>query len=100
MAFGRRSRGLAASAARTAVIVGTATATSNAVHGSAARKQAAAAAAAPAVAAPIAATAPVAIPPAAPQEDIISKIERLAALHTAGALTDAEFALLKAQAIA
>ena len=100
MAFGRRSRGLAASAARTAVIVGTASATSNAVHGSSARKQAAATAAAPAVAAPVAAAAPVAVPVATPQEDIISKIERLAALHASGALTDAEFALLKAQAIA
>ncbi|GAA3859552.1 hypothetical protein GCM10022381_00320 [Leifsonia kafniensis] len=119
MAFGRRNRpSLIQTAARTAVITGTA----SAVTGRAARKQAAFAAsqpvAAPVAAAPVAAApvaAPVAAPLAAPvaaapvaaapvaavasPDELIARLERLAALHTAGALTDDEFALLKSQAI-
>ncbi|MGK9148178.1 SHOCT domain-containing protein [Plantibacter flavus] len=102
MAFGRRrARGsLLQTAARTAVITGTAAATSNAVHGkAAAREQAAQAAAAPAVA-PVAA-APVAAVPATTGVSLstIEQLERLGALHASGVLTDAEFATLKAQAI-
>ena len=86
MAFGRRTRpSLVETAARTAVITGTA----SAVTGRAARKQAAAQAQA----------APAATPAAAPDEDVIAKIERLAALHASGALSDEEFAALKKQAI-
>ncbi|WP_125610798.1 SHOCT domain-containing protein [Specibacter cremeus] len=82
----RRSRNLARTAAHTAV----AAKTINAVGNSAARKQAAA----PPLPVPDAAPAAA---PAAPAEDLISKIERLAALHQSGAITDEEFALLKAR---
>lgn len=103
MVFGRRNRpSLVQSAARTAVVVGTA----QAVSGRAARKQAAFAASQPPAAEPVA-TAPVAAPVAttapstavASPDDLIARLERLAALHTSGALTDDEFALLKSQAI-
>ena len=93
MAFGRRNRpSLVETAARTAVIAGTA----NAVNGRAARRQAAATATAPAEGAASeagAVNAPVA------GDDVIAKIERLATLHASGALTDEEFATLKKQAI-
>ncbi|MBB3157862.1 hypothetical protein FHS07_001546 [Microbacterium proteolyticum] len=36
---------------------------------------------------------------ALPSDDAIAKIERLAALHTAGALTDEEFTELKSRAL-
>jgi Short C-terminal domain len=104
MAFGRRNRpSLIETAARTAVITGTASAVSGR---SARRQQAAAAAAAPVAPAPVATVAPVvavepaAAPAAAPApEDVISRLERLAALHAAGALTDEEFASLKKTAL-
>jgi hypothetical protein len=108
MAFGRRNRpSLIETAARTAVITGTASAVSGR---SARRQQAAAAAAAPVAPAPVAAVAPVVAvePPVAPAagpaaapapEDVISRLERLAALHAAGALTDEEFASLKKTAL-
>jgi hypothetical protein len=83
----RRRPTLLQTAARTAVITKTATT----VAGNSAQKQAAAAAAAAPAAAPVAA-------PAA-NDDVIAKIERLAALHASGALTDEEFAALKMQAI-
>lgn len=87
MVLGRRNRpSIVQTAARAAVISGSATAASNAVNSRAARRQAAAAPAAPAA-------------PAAANEDVIAKLERLAALHASGALTDAEFATLKAQAL-
>lgn len=93
MAFGRRRNSLLGTAARAAVITGTVSATSNAVNGRAARaQQAAAAQAAPAAAAPAA-------PAAAPNDDVIAKLERLAALHATGALTDDEFAALKASTL-
>ncbi|ALE07341.1 hypothetical protein AL755_20710 [Arthrobacter sp. ERGS1:01] len=95
MAFGRRNRpSLLGTAARTAVIAGTATAASNAVNAKAAAAQQANAAQAPAVQ-PV----PVAQPVPAPAEDLLSKLERLAALHSSGALTDAEFATVKASLI-
>lgn len=92
MAFGRRTRpSLVRTAGRAAVITGAATAAGNAVNA----RQAPAAAPAP-VAAPVVAV----VPAAESGEDIVSRIERLAALHAGGALNDAEFAALKAQAIA
>lgn len=97
MAFGR-SRRLARTAAHTAV----AAATIEAVSGRSARRNAAPAPV-PA-AAPAAAPAPVpAVEPTGgkslPSDDVIAKIERLAALHTAGALTDEEFTELKSRAL-
>ncbi|WP_449374352.1 SHOCT domain-containing protein [Arthrobacter psychrolactophilus] len=91
MAFGRRNRrpSLLGTAARTAVIAGTATAASNAVNAKAANQQAAVA---PAVAAPLAA-------PAVPEDDLLTRLERLAALHASGALSDSEFAAVKATLI-
>lgn len=80
-------------AARTAVIAGTATAVSNKV---AARQGAgAAAAASPAVAPPP--------PPAAPtglDDAAMGRLQKLAELHQGGILTDAEFAEQKARILA
>ncbi|ALV46909.1 Short C-terminal domain-containing protein [Arthrobacter alpinus] len=101
MVFGRRNRpSLLGTAARTAVIAGTATAASNAVNAKAANQQAAQqqAAAAQFLPTPVAAPAPV-LAPTAPGEDLLSKLERLAALHASGALTDAEFTAVKASII-
>ncbi len=122
----RRGPGLVGTMARTAVIAGTATATVNAVSGNAQKKQAAAmqqqqtqqaavqsqqeiaalqaqqaalqtqvaAQAAPAPAAPIAAA------PAAPAGGIdMEKLKQLGELHTAGILTDEEFAAAKAKVL-
>jgi hypothetical protein len=86
----RRRPTLLQTAARTAVITKTATT----VAGNSAQKQAAAAAAAAPAAAPVAAP-----PVAVAGDDVVAKIERLAALHASGALTDEEFAALKLQAI-
>jgi len=95
MAFGRRNRtSLLGTAARTAVIAGTATAASNAVHAKSAAAQQA-----PAAQANTAQPAPLAQPVAAPAEDLLGKLERLAALHSSGALTDTEFATVKASLI-
>lgn len=105
MAFGRRNRpSLLRTVARTSVIAGTATAASNAVNNKAANQQAAAQQAAQqqllaqqaqAPTLPVPAAAPV----AAPAEDLLGKLERLAALHASGALSDAEFAAVKASII-
>ena len=105
MAFGRRNRRptLLGTAARTAVIAGTATAASNAVNNKAAGQQAAAQQAAfdqqQATMLPVPETTPPVAAPPAPVEDLLSKLERLAALHASGALTDAEFASVKATII-
>lgn len=96
MAFGRRTRpSLLRTATRAAVITGSATAASNAVH-TRAQARAAAPVAVPVAAAPLVAAAPI----AEVTDDIVTRIERLAVLHASGALTDAEFTALKAQAIA
>jgi membrane protease subunit (stomatin/prohibitin family) len=47
--------------------------------------------------APAAAPAPA---PAAAEDDTITRLQKLAELHTAGALTDEEFAAAKAQVLA
>jgi hypothetical protein len=98
----RRGPGLMGTAARTAVVAGTATA----VSGKVARRQAGKAAdeaaerqaqAAPPQAAPSPPEAPAA--PAA-DEDVIAQLQKLADLHAAGALTDEEFASMKAKLLA
>ncbi|MFJ2834923.1 MULTISPECIES: SHOCT domain-containing protein [Nocardia] len=104
---GRAGRpGLLGTIARTAVVAGTATATSNAVNNRAARKRSAeqqTAAPPPAAAAPpppaYAAPPPVyaAPPPPAAPVDLVGKLKELSDLHSAGALSDAEFAAAKAQ---
>lgn len=84
--------GLLHTAARTAVISGTATA----VSGRVARRQAGAAQAQAAAAAPAAAPAA----PAAPAGgDSSAKLQELANLHAQGVLTDDEFAAAKAKVL-
>ncbi|APE35395.1 hypothetical protein BOX37_17185 [Nocardia mangyaensis] len=99
--------GLLGTVARTAVVAGTATATSNAVNNRARRRgaeqqayaeQEQAYAQQPA-APTYAAQAPMpSAPPASPEpEDMVSKLATLSQLHSSGALSDAEFAAAKAQ---
>ncbi len=106
MAIGRRRRGLAGTAARTAVVVGTAnTMNARAADKQAAKQQAAQPVQQPEqpVLAPVAAEPtpqPAAVAPTGlPSDDAIAKIERLAALHESGALSDEEFSALKARAL-
>lgn len=95
--IGRRGPGLAGTMARTAVIAGTATAVSGAVH----NKQAAAAQAQAqpqtvyVEAAPPPPPAPAA--PAAASSDAIAQLKELAALKEQGILTEEEFAVQKAR---
>ena len=101
--------GLMGTVARTAVVAGTATAVSGSVQRHQANKyeeqqmqaQQAAAQQAPAAPAP-AAPAPAAPAPAAPaasgiSDDALDQLQKLSALHSAGALTDEEFAAAKAK---
>ena len=83
----------AQTAARTAVIAGTATA----VSGKVAARQAAGAAPAPAAAEP--APPPAAAPAAAPglTDEAIGKLQKLADLRASGVLTEEEFAVQKAR---
>lgn len=76
----------AQTAARTAVIAGTATA----VSGKVAARQAAGAAAAPATAAPAAASGGL-------TDEAIGKLQKLADLRASGVLTEEEFAVQKAR---
>lgn len=78
----------AGTVARTAVIAGTATA----VSGKVAAKQAGGA---PAPAAPAAAAEPA--PAAGLSQEAMAQLEKLAALHKSGILTDEEFAAQKAR---
>lgn len=96
---------LVGTAARTAVIAGTATAVSGKVAANqAAKAQAAAAAAAPVAPAPAAAP-PVAEAPAAPAapaaggltDELIDQLKKLGELRDAGILTDDEFQAKKTQ---
>jgi hypothetical protein len=81
-------------AARTAVVVGTASAVSNkAASNQAAKAQAAAPPAADAAAA----AAPVPDAPAALSDDVYEQLKKLGELREAGILTDAEFDAKKAQ---
>lgn len=95
--------GLVRGMARTAAVVGTATATRGAVNRRQAKKNANAYS--NAYSQTYAQQAPPpqqqyveAVPaPAAPEEDMISQLERLGALHAQGILTDEEFAAQKAK---
>ena len=88
--------GLVRGMARTAAVVGTATATRGAVNRRQANKNAQAYAQAEQTAYATAAPPPVAQP--APQEDDqIAQLERLGALYAQGLLTDQEFAAQKAK---
>jgi hypothetical protein len=92
--------GLVRGMARTAAVVGTATATRNAVNRRQADKNAQAYAQAEAsVAPPPQQYAPPPPPPAAPvaQEDPITQIERLGALKAQGLITEEEFNAQKAK---
>jgi hypothetical protein len=92
--------GLVRGMARTAAVVGTATATRNAVNRRQADKNALAYAQAEAsVAPPPQQYAPPPPPPAAPvaQEDPITQIERLGALKAQGLITEEEFNAQKAK---
>jgi len=105
--------GLLRAVARTAVISGTATATSNAINRRQAEKNVAAygnaqaqytqqtAQAAPAMAVASGPAPGVLVPPAAPDtDDMFSKLERLGALKAQGILTEEEFAAQKAKILA
>ena len=108
----RRGPGLIGTVARTAVIAGTATAVSGGVQRRQAERaeQAAEAqqfqamneqqAAAQAAPDPQAAPAAPAASSGTAANDVIGQLERLAALHTSGVLTDAEFADQKAKILA
>lgn len=95
--------GLVRGMARTAAVVGTATATRNAVNRRQANKNVAAYSNAMEQAAPQQAAPPVqyveVMPPAAPSptEDVITQLERLGALKAQGILTEEEFAMQKAR---
>lgn len=98
--------GLMRGMARTAAVVGTATATRNAVNRRQADKNAqaysqAANAAAAQQSPPPQQYAPppeqYAPPPPAPEEDVITQLERLGALKAQGLLTEDEFAAQKAK---
>ena len=84
--------GLIGTMARTAVIAGTATATSNAVNR---RQQARAQQQADAAAYEQQQYAAPAPKPAAGGDDLVAKIQELAQLHQQGVLTDDEFAAAK-----
>lgn len=89
--------GLVRGMARTAAVVGTATATRNAVNRHAAKKnaQAYSDAVQDVQTQPVAAAPP---PQAAPsQDDVVDQLERLGALKAQGLLTEEEFAAQKAK---
>ena len=97
--------GLVRGMARTAAVVGTATATRNAVNRRQADKNAQAYAHAATTAAAEYAPPPqeqyYAAPPApAPEDDMITQLERLGALKAQGLLTDEEFAAAKQKLLA
>ncbi|MFE2727422.1 SHOCT domain-containing protein [Kitasatospora sp. NPDC059327] len=92
--------GLIGAAARTAVVAGTATAVSGRVARRQEERSGPAAATEPA-AAP--AAGPAEPPPGAapaPQDDVIGKLERLAALRDQGVITEEEFGTAKARVLA
>ena len=89
--------GLMRGMARTAAVVGTATATRNAVNRRQADKNAQAYAHATQTAYTQQAPPPQEVYVPAPEEDVITQIERLGALKAQGLLTEEEFAAQKAK---
>jgi hypothetical protein len=93
--------GLVRGMARTAAVVGTATATRNAVNRRQADKNAAAYTQAMSTASAQQAPPPqeqyYAPPPPAPEEDVLTQLERLGALKAQGILTEEEFQAQKAK---
>lgn len=91
--------GLVRGMARTAAVVGTATATRNAVNRRQADKNVAAYSQAMEQVAPPPQPQYVAAPPPppAPEEDVITQLERLGALKAQGIITEEEFAAQKAK---
>ncbi|MFI1239818.1 SHOCT domain-containing protein [Nocardia salmonicida] len=89
--------GLLGTVARTAVVAGTATATSNAINRRGARRAAEQQGYAEQQAPPPPQQAPP--PPAAASagQDTVAQLGQLAELHSSGALSDAEFAAAKAK---
>jgi type II secretory pathway pseudopilin PulG len=83
--------------ARTAAVVGTATATRNAVNRRQADKNAAAYAQAQQTYVQESAPPPQEYAPPPPEEDVIAQLERLGALKAQGLLTEEEFAAQKAK---
>ena len=83
--------------ARTAVVAGTATAVSNRVSRRQANRWAAQEEYSPAYMSPQAPPSEQAPPPAAAGPDPIERLKELGELHTAGVLTDEEFAVQKAK---
>lgn len=100
--IGRPARpSLVGTAARTAVVVGTASAVSGKVAANqAAKAQHAAPAAPPVDVSPAAAAAPAPANPAAFSDDVYEQLKKLAELRDAGILTDDEFQAKKTQLLA
>ncbi|QBJ94795.1 SHOCT domain-containing protein [Rhodococcus sp. ABRD24] len=98
---GRRGRpGLLGTVARTAVIAGTAQATSNAVNRRGQQRAAEQQAYADQQAAAVQPVPPAPAPAPAPAptgDDLVSKLQQLGQLHQSGVLSDEEFAAAKAQ---
>ncbi|MDI9899235.1 SHOCT domain-containing protein [Rhodococcus sp. IEGM 1409] len=95
---GRRGRpGLLGTVARTAVVAGTAKATSNAMDRRSQRKADEQQQEYQQQQAPPAQAAPLQSVPPSGADDLVSKLQELGQLHQSGLLTDAEFAAAKAQ---
>lgn len=88
--------GLMRGMARTAAVVGTATATRNAVNRRQANKNVAAYSQAVEQVAPAPQVQYVEVAAPAPEEDVITQLERLGALYAQGILSEEEFAAQKA----
>jgi hypothetical protein len=91
--------GLLRMAARTAVVAGTATAVSGRVARRQARKYDQEAEPEPAPASQASAPEDEPAQDAPPEDDLTTKVQQLAALHSQGLLTDDEFAAAKAKAL-
>ncbi|MGW2474211.1 SHOCT domain-containing protein [Streptomyces sp. NPDC001665] len=96
----RRGPGLIGAAARTAVIAGTASAVTGRVQQHQQNRFAQQEAEQYAAQQPMPPAPQPAAPPAAPGEDVVGQLERLAALKQQGILTEAEFEAQKARLLA